>query len=215
MGFKKWQGDELMVKKEKCIYQFKISLEGIKPTIWRRIQVLEGYTFWDFHVAIQDAMGWLDYHLHQFEILNPATGRKDITGIPDDDGWEGGIITLPGWKIPISSYFSTSNKKATYEYDFGDSWGHKITLEKILSIESGVKYPNCLAGERSCPPEDCGGVWGYEELLEIMKDPSHEDYEERMEWVGDYFEPEEFNPDLIKFDDPKKRLKLLMKIRSS
>lgn len=204
-----------MLEKSQKIYQFKITLEGIKPAIWRRIQVPGSYSFWDLHVAIQDAMGWLDCHLHQFEVLNPETGQKECIGIPDDDGWGGGIITLPVWKTLISSYFSTSNKKAEYEYDFGDSWEHKITLEKILPVESGVKYPNCVAGERSCPPEDSGGVWGYEELLEIMNDPDHEEHEERMKWVGDYFEPEKFNSSSVKFEDPKKRLKLLMKIRSS
>lgn len=196
-----------MVKKEKCAYQFKIFLEGIKPKIWRRIQVPEDYTFWDFHVAIQDAMGWEDYHLHEFEIVNPQTGERNLIGIPFDDDW-GDVAVLPGWKIPISSYFSASNKKATYQYDFGDSWDHKITLEKILPLDPGATYPRCLAGERSCPPEDCGGIWGYEELLEIMKDPHHEEYKERMEWLGDGFDPEDFNPDSIVFNDPKKRLKM-------
>ena len=197
-----------MPKKDpKNIYQFKITLEGIKPIIWRRIQVPETYSFWDLHVAIQDAMGWEDYHLHEFEILNPKTGIKDNIGLPTDDwGDEGNILT--GWKTPISSYFSALNKKATYQYDFGDSWDHKVVLEKILPFESGVQYPRCLAGERACPPEDCGGIWGYESLLEIMKDPEHEEYEERMEWLGGEFNPEKFNPDSIQFDDPKVRLKM-------
>jgi len=197
-----------MQKKPQNIYQFKITLEDIKPAVWRRIQVPETYSFWDLHVAIQDSMGWLDYHLHQFTALNPKTGQKDVIGTPVDDGW-GGAPTLPGWRTLISSYFSSSNKKADYEYDFGDSWKHKITLEKILPPESGVKYPRCVAGERSCPPEDCGGAWGYEELLEIMKDPRHEEYEERMEWVGDEFDPEKFDPSSVIFDDPKKRLKMM------
>ena len=200
-----------MPKKFQNIYQFKITLEDIKPAIWRRIQVPEVYSFWDLHIAIQDAMGWLDYHLHQFKIFNPKTGKKDLIGIPIDDEWDD-ISVLPGWKTLISSYFSSSNKKATYEYDFGDSWEHKISFEKILPLNSAVKYPNCIAGERSCPPEDCGGVWGYESLLEIMNDPAHEEYAERMEWVGDNFDPENFNPDSVKFDDPKQRLKMMGKI---
>lgn len=108
----------------------------------------------------------------------------------------------------ISSYFSLSNKNATYEYDFGDGWRHKIVLEKVLSAEPGVKYPLCLSGKRACPPEDCGGIWGYEELLEIMKDPNHEEYEERMEWIGDDFNPEAFDPDAVRFSDSKKQLKM-------
>lgn len=191
-----------MANKSHNIYQFKITLEGIKPTIWRRIQVPETYTFWDLHVAIQDAMGWLDCHLHQFDIINLKTDRKDSIGIPDEYG---GIETLPGWKTSISSYFSLSNKKADYEYDFGDCWRHKVNLEKILPLESNIKYPRCIAGERACPPEDCGGIWGYENLLEIIKDPNHEEYEERLEWLGDNFDPEDFNPADVHFDDPKER----------
>lgn len=120
-------------KDQKNIYQFKITLEGIKPPIWRRIQVPESYSFWDLHVAIQDSMGWEDYHLHEFKILNPKTGIKDNIGLPSDEGDEETI--LPGWKTPISSYFSASNKEADYEYDFGDSWDHKVSLEKILPIQ--------------------------------------------------------------------------------
>lgn len=199
-----------MPKQSQSVYQFKITLDGIKPKIWRRIQVPEAYTFWDLHVAIQDAMGWEGYHLHEFEVFNPKIGERDRIGIPFDDD-SGDVKTLPGWKTLISSYFSQSNKRATYEYDFGDSWEHEILFEKALPIESTVKYPRCLDGERSCPPEDCGGVWGYEELLEIMKDPNHEEHKERMECVGGHFDPEHFKPDLVQFHDPKKRLKLMMK----
>lgn len=200
-------GARFMSKTPQNIYQFKIALEGIKPAIWRRIQVLGSYSFWDLHVAIQDAMGWEDCHLHEFEILNPKTGEKDLIGAPVDSEW-GEVDVLPGWKTPLSLYFSPSNKKAIYEYDFGDSWEHKVSLEKVLPLELGAKYPKCLAGERSCPPEDCGGVWGYEELLEIIKDPNHEEYKERVEWLGRSFNPEDFNPNSIIFDDPKKRLKI-------
>jgi hypothetical protein len=196
-----------MSKKLQNIYQFKVTLDGINPAVWRRIQVPDSYFFWDLHVAIQDAMGWEDYHLHDFEILNPKTGEKDLIGIPFDDDW-GDVNLLPGWKTPLSSYFSSSNKKATYEYDFGDSWEHKITLEKMLPLDPGTTYPQCLSGERACPPEDCGGIWGYQELLEIMKDPKNEEYEERMEWIGDDFDPESFSPDSVRFNDPKERLKM-------
>jgi len=117
-----------MKKNFKNIYQFKITLKGIKPPIWRRIQVPETYTFWDLHVAIQDSMGWSDYHLHQFEILDPSIGKKVLIGIPDDENdWL--IKTLPDWKQKISRYFSMENSKANYEYDFGDGWEHCKTGE--------------------------------------------------------------------------------------
>ncbi len=196
-----------MTKKDENIYQFKITLKKIKPTIWRRIQVPETYTFWDLHVAIQNAMGWENSHLHQFQIINPKLNKKVLIGIPLNDGWAS-EFTLPGWKTPISSYFSSSNKLAIYEYDFGDDWEHKIVLEKIIPSEPNAKYPCCLAGERACPPEDCGGVWGYEELLEIIKDPNDEEYQGRIEWLGREFNPEGFKLKTVKFGDPKEHLKL-------
>lgn len=195
-----------MLKKTSQIYQFKIMLEGIKPAIWRRIQVPETYTFWDLHVAIQDSMGWLDYHLHQFKITNSRTNEKDIIGIPDDE-WEDAVPTLSGWEIPISSYFSLQTKNADYEYDFGDGWQHKITLEAILSLDPNHKYPTCIAGENACPPEDCGGIWGYENLLKVIKSPNHEEYESMMQWLGDNFNPTEFNPTSVYFDNPHERWK--------
>ena len=212
-----------MSKKSQNIYQFKITLEHVKPSIWRRIQIPATYTFWDFHVAIQDVMGWDDYHLHAFEIIEPQTGRKIVLSDESDeefleenkDSIQPDMDYLKRFPIMryeneacIASYFSEPKQKALYEYDFGDSWKHKIVLEKILPLEPGVQYPRCLAGKRACPPEDCGGIWGYEELLEIMKDPFHEEHKERMEWLGDNFDPENFNPDSVKFSDPKKRWKM-------
>lgn len=194
-----------MTKKPIMIYQFKVALDGIKPPIWRRIQVPEEYTFWDFHVAIQDAMGWLDCHLHQFEMINPKYGERDLVGIPDDEWGVEGV--LPGWKTPIKKYFSPANTKANYDYDFGDGWRHKITLEKILPAVPLVEYPLCITGKRACPPEDCGGPYGYENLLEIIADPGHEEHQTMMEWLGDEFHPEFFSAAKIHFDDPKERLK--------
>lgn len=191
----------------KNIYQFKIVLKNIKPKIWRLIQVPENYNFWDLHVAIQDAMGWEDDHLHQFDMKDPTTGDKVQIGIPYESSFAGCEI-IPGNKARISEYFLTPKDKAIYEYDFGDGWEHEIVLEKILPADDGVNYPKCIAGERACPPEDCGGPWGYEDLLEIMKDPKHDQYEERMEWLGDEFDPEDFAPENVEFHDPKKRYKI-------
>lgn len=192
-----------MAKKEKYIYQFKITLQGIKPPIWRRIQVYASCSFLDLHVAIQNAMGWQGYHLHQFEIMNPKYGEEDFIGIPDEKGWSD-LEIRPGWKTRIAPYFAYTIK-ALYEYDFGDSWRHKIILEKIMPLEPGVTYPRCLAGKRACPPEDCGGIGGYEKLLQIMKNPEHREYEKRMKWLRG-FDPEAFNPADVMFDDSKKEL---------
>lgn len=190
----------------KNVYEFKITLKEIKPKVWRKIQVPETYSFWDLHVAIQDSMGWEDYHLHQFDMADPKTGEKVSIGIPDEDGIANYPI-IPGSKTKIAKYFLSHKDKALYEYDFGDGWEHEVVLEKILPAESGVKYPRCISGARACPPEDCGGPWGYQELLEIMENPDDPDYAEKMEWLGDDFDPEKFTPEEVYFDDPKERLK--------
>jgi hypothetical protein len=189
------------------VYQFKITLRGAKPPIWRRIQVPESYSFWDLHVAIQDAMGWDDCHLHSFEIANLSNGLMESIGIPDDDSiWS--TDTKAGWKTKIADFFTIDeNNKADYTYDFGDGWEHIIKLEKILPREKGVKYPICIKGKRACPPEDCGGIWGYMELLEIISDPDHEEYESMLEWVGGEIDPDHFDVKEVQFSDPAKRLK--------
>lgn len=188
------------------VYQFKIVLQGIEPPIWRRIQVPEPYSFWDLHVAIQDAMGWADCHLHAFEIPNPATGQLETIGIPHEELQED-LPTLPGWKTPIARYFSPSNPLAGYLYDFGDGWEHAVTLEEVLPSDRAVRYPICLAGERRCPPEDVGGEDGYEEFLRIISDPQDEEHESMLEWAGGSFDPEAFDPAQVCFDDPQERWK--------
>ena len=193
-------------KKYNQVFQFKITRKGIKPPIWRRIQVPEIYTFWDLHVAIQDAMGWDDYHFHEFEMVEPSTGLRENIGIPAPDEVFGREV-LPGWGEKIADFFSMANRTASYVYDFGDSWEHKIQLEKILPRDKDIKYPICIKGKRACPPEDCGGIWGYAELLEIINNPEHEEYEEMMEWLGGKFDPEHFDTVEVGFDDPDKRRK--------
>ncbi len=184
-----------MATKTSNVYQFKITLKSTKPKIWRRIQIPENYSFWDLHVAIQNAMGWYDCHLHQFE-MNTRIGFRVIIGSEDCDELED--------KAKIAKYFLFPKDKASYEYDFGDGWEHEIVLEKILPAVTGNKYPQCIAGERACPPEDCGGVWGYENLLTIIKNPKHEEYEDRIEWLGSEFDPEKFDPAAVEFENPKK-----------
>jgi len=146
-------------------------------------------------------MGWKDYHLHQFTMSNSRTGLRigESAELDDSD-------MVNERKTKISKYFSTSNNKAIYEYDFGDGWEHQILLEKIIQADNEVEYPICLAGKRACPPEDCGGIWGYMDLLEIINNPNHPDYKERMEWLGDEFDPEDFKPEDVVFIDRKERL---------
>ena len=200
---------------KKQVYQFKITLQNIKPPIWRRIQVPSTYTFWDLHVAIQDAMGWQDYHLHEFHIKD-LNGKKLIVGIPMDeedfmDQFMDIPVVLPEWKHKVSTLISITDPTFKYVYDFGDDWYHTIKLEKVLPIEEGVSYPRCIGGKRNSPPEDCGGPPGYENMLEVLADPEDTEYESTKEWVDSMkdgsFDPEQFNPSEVMFDDPKERFK--------
>lgn len=117
------------------ILRFRVTLRHVSPPVWRRIEVPASYNFWELHVAIQDAMGWTDSHLHVFRINNPRTGKLNDIGIPDDDGFVGDPVSLPGWTIPIARYFAAIGAKAKYEYDFGDGWEHDIKLEAKVTRE--------------------------------------------------------------------------------
>jgi hypothetical protein len=127
------------VKRGTHVYQFKIVLRDVTPPVWRTVQVPESYTFWDLHVAIQDAMGWLDYHLHVFRVTAPGARGAVQIGIPDDDALEGAEPTLPGWEIPIASYVPAPGTVIRYEYDFGDGWEHDVTLEAITPRRPGAR----------------------------------------------------------------------------
>jgi len=193
-------------KNYKNIYQFKVVLKDIKPPVWRRIQVPENYTFWDLHVAIQDSFGWDDYHLHEFRTIDPQFRNVEKIGIPDEEfGMED---IMAGWEQNIKDWFSLDGRtKMNYEYDFGDGWEHFVILEKILPRKKDIKYPICIKGKRACPPEDSGGVWGYTDKLKIIKDQKHELHKDIVEWMGDDFDPDEFNIEDIYFDDPRERMK--------
>uniref|UniRef100_A0A915E8F3 Plasmid pRiA4b Orf3-like domain-containing protein n=1 Tax=Ditylenchus dipsaci TaxID=166011 RepID=A0A915E8F3_9BILA len=147
--------------KSDTVYQFKISLKGSKPKVWRRIQVPKDYNFYQLHRAIVCAMGWQDYHLHQFEVTIPGTNRKQRVADPND--YE--ESSLKDNVTSIADFFISPNTKAHYEYDFGDSWEHELLFEKEVAALAGTDYPKCLDGKMACPPEDCGGVYGYMELL--------------------------------------------------
>ena len=111
--------------------QFKMTLTDVSPPAWRRIEVPAGHAFWDLHVAVQDAMGWLDYHLHLFRLPRPPSGEVHEIGIPDEDAFEGEPVCLAGCVVPIAPYFEAVGRRASYEYDFGDGWIHDIELEAI------------------------------------------------------------------------------------
>ena len=195
-------------KQAPMIHQYKVSLREISPAVWRRIQVPENYTFWDLHVAIQDSMGWLDYHLHAFHFPETDGKRAVEIGIPDE---ESNHPILQGWEVAIADYFIRPGVAALYQYDFGDRWEHEIVLEGVLLGEPKQKYPRCIAGERACPPEDCGGVPGYQHLLQVLRQPKHPEHAESVDWLKGHaknyhpFNPERFDMHAVRFSNPKKR----------
>ena len=162
------------------LFQFKIQLQHIsKPPVWRKVLAPSQFSFEKFHRVIQAAFGWEDYHLYRFS--PSGYGSEPQIGIPVEDDW-GNEETINSKKIKLSDIFNKKGQKFTYIYDFGDDWVHKITLEEI---KAGVaKKAELLAGKSACPPEDCGGPWGYEHLLKVLSNPSDEEYEDMREWLG-------------------------------
>lgn len=176
------------------IYQIKVTLKNTKPSVWRRILVPGTISLSKFHEILQIVMGWSDSHLHQFTI-----GDREF-GEPSEDDEDFGIEILDDRKFYLNRLILGKNFKFDYWYDFGDNWYHNIVIEKILPLEKSENYPFCVAGKRACPPEDVGGVGGYEKLLHAMQNPDNLEDEweqELLEWVDGDFEPEYFNPEEI------------------
>lgn len=168
------------------IYQLKVTLRRSKPPIWRRILVPADTKLSRLHNILQVAMGWTNSHLHMFRV------GKTHFGVPSADlDW---MEVFDERKATLAEVLPRAKSKMMYEYDFGDCWEHDVLVEKILDADPDAAYPACLAGKRACPPEDCGGVWGYEGFLEAIADPRHPEHESSLEWIGGAFDPEAFDP---------------------
>ncbi len=190
------------------IFQFHIELTGIKPAIWREVLIPADFTFQDLHLAIQISMGWETNHLYAFKIGDAHNGIT-IQSLHDPLGGklDFGFMEAPEYvaeKIALSEFFKAVKDNAIYEYDFGDSWEHQVTLKKILkSDQVADALPVCIDGARRCPFEDCGGVPGYKHYCSILADRNHPDYEGILEWFGDevpdweYFSADEVNQELV------------------
>lgn len=174
----------------KTVYQIQIALKGFKPKIWRRILIPSDISMSDFHYVIQVVMGWTNSHLHQF--FQYGTFYSE----PQEGSWDD-MDAEDYTDLSVSDLLTREKDILIYEYDFGDGWEHQITLEKVLPKTGETQLPVCLQGKMNCPPEDCGGVWGYAEMLEILKQPQHEEYESYIEWLGDKFDPEYFDKDAV------------------
>jgi hypothetical protein len=170
------------------LLQFKITLLEIEPAIWRRIQIEDG-TLADLHYMIQGAFGWEDSHLHQFIISGERYGPPP----PEELGLDVELDWIDETTVMISDVLPASGRaRWRYEYDFGDDWIHEIQFEAWPERAAKTKYPLCVDGARACPPEDCGGPYGYEHLLYVLSDPDEERHEEYLEWYGK-LDPESFD----------------------
>jgi hypothetical protein len=164
------------------IYQLRISLEETEPEIWRRVLVRDGTSLDELHLVIQDVMGWSNSHLYEFEIRG---GRFEAPE-SEAEGQDSSRTKLKDFGLEISDAF-------VYTYDFGDDWRHVLVLEAQIRAERGRFYPCCVAGERACPPEDCGGVGMFAELLAGLADPSEPRYSELLDWVDPGYDPAAFD----------------------
>ncbi|GGV25215.1 hypothetical protein GCM10010277_06070 [Streptomyces longisporoflavus] len=135
------------------VLQIKVTLDGIRAPVWRRLQVPADFTLDRLHRVIQDAMGWENCHMHLFETPVGDYGRRDS-----------GLGHRDERRVPLSAVAPSAGDRISYAYDFGDDWVHHIEVEKALPRDPGVTYPRCVTGRRACPPEDCGGPWGYSNL---------------------------------------------------
>jgi len=171
------------------LYQFKISLKNIQPPIWRRILVKD-CSLDKLHEHIQTTMGWTNSHLHQFTIDGMLYGDPDLLC----EGWQDETPPVNSLDTKVSTIIPKDGKqfRFEYEYDFGDGWQHEVLFEGCLCAETESRYPICIEGQRACPPEDVGGIYGYQEYLEAMADPEHEEHESFMKWRGP-FDSEEFD----------------------
>jgi hypothetical protein len=170
-----------------AVYQIKVTLHGAKPPIWRRLRLPAATTLAQLHQVIQVAFGWEDAHLHAFEVGGRRYSRPDFE-LWDEAADEG--------KARLQDLAPPPGARLRYTYDFGDSWEHDVLVEDTLAPD-GVAHAVCLGGRRAGPPEDCGGVWGYAELCDILADPDHPDHAERVDWLGHPHDPAAFDKDAI------------------
>ena len=184
------------------VFYLRVTLLGTKPPIWRRVLVAGSCTLDQVHEVIQAAFGWWNYHLHEFEIDDRRFGVPD----PDEDWGEPPLDERSAQLAGVAAAGSSFR----YTYDFGDDWRHQVVVEKVVLASTDLAVPACSDGRRSCPPEDCGGPWGYQQLLDILADPSHPEHDERVAWYGslgpEHFDPGDFaenlrNQQLARFDD--------------
>lgn len=173
------------------VVQIKVKLRGVsKPPVWRRLQVRADTSLDRLHEAIVAAFGWAGYHMHVF-----SSGPQEF-GMPDPE-----LGFIDERRVRLGELIGGPGDRLLYTYDFGDGWEHEIVVEELLDAEPEVHYPVLVNGKGACPPEDCGGPWGYAELKEILTDPTHDQHQEMLDWLGladgSAFDPAAFDADEI------------------
>lgn len=175
----------------KEILQIKISLIDSDPLIWRRILIPSDFTLLKFHEVIQMVMGWRNSHLHQF-LVGDEIYSDNLPEFEDEPD-----------VLPTSAKLSkimSKTKNFIYEYDFGDGWQHEIKIEKVLRPDEAFTYPVCIDGANACPPDDCGGIGGYYQMMEELASPKNEEHHSTKRWFGGFFNPTSFDPNRINRD---------------
>ncbi len=165
------------------VFQLRIRLEEVAPPVWRRLLVPGRVRLGRLHDILQAAMGWTDSHLHDFRIADNLYGMQ-FDDYPEQELDEQAFTVLQA---------IGDERRFKYEYDFGDDWQHEVVVEDKLKVPHGIRFAVCLDGQRACPPEDCGGPWGYANFLKAISDPDHEEHDEYVGWVGGYFDSEAFS----------------------
>lgn len=187
------------------ILQLRVELLEVSPEISRNILVPSGMPVSDFHKVLQTTMGWTNSHPHQF-----SRGQTTISPFPDEEEpEEEDIPDDPGspdyYSLTVRNLLRSEGDGILYTYDFGDSWEHEIVLEKAFAPDPGKNYPFCTGGKRACPPEDCGGPFGFAEILEALGDPGHPEHDSFIDWLGEDYDPARFDPEevnrLLQSDD--------------
>lgn len=174
------------------ILQFKVTLRGSKPPIWRRFLISDDYTLSQLHEVLQIVMGWYNIHLHLFEIHGGQySANKNFEDVLPAD-------------MALGAFFLREKEKFEYVYDMGDSWEHILLVEKILPPDPATQHPVCLTGKLNCPLEDVGSIYGYYNVLEIIQNPTHPEYKHWKSWVPKNFDPEYFDLNSINLRLTKK-----------
>ncbi len=169
------------------IYELEVVLSDVEPAIWRRVQVRSSITVARLHKVLQIVMGWTDSHLHDFRAGEVCYGVAHPELPPREDER----------KTVLSDVLRAADDRLLYVYDFGDGWKHEVVLERVLDAEPACRYPRVMDGERACPPEDCGGAYGYAHLLAVLGDSRHREHRDLVDWVGGSLDPEAFDVDNI------------------